>query len=123
MSTGKSATHRIGTLVLAFGLFTGYFRLAAPARADCVLTGTPECNDSQVDDLGFAAALSNYGITFPSRQAGLRAGTQICTWLDFYNARTPSKVLDNVAATYPALSPTDDNNLIQVSIKTFCPIY
>ncbi|MUL78808.1 DUF732 domain-containing protein [Mycobacterium sp. CBMA226] len=113
----------VGLLACTIALTPVAAWATGPAHADCVLIGTPECDDGQVDDMGFSAALAPYGITFRSRQAGIHMGRQICSWLDTFNARTPSKVMDNTLAANPGLSQADASHLIRASIQTFCPIY
>lgn len=82
------------------------------------LAGTAAASAVQTGDEAFLSQMQSLGIAFPSTQAAVRAGHQVCT--ELAAGATPTAVTVQIFR-HTDLTPPQAANVVMAATKSYCP--
>ena len=97
---------------------TTAFGTAAIALAAVGFAGTAAASAVQTGDEAFLGQMQSLGVTFPSPQAAVRAGHQVCT--ELAAGKTPTAVTVQVFR-HTNLTPPQAANVVIAATEAYCP--
>ncbi|OBB90814.1 DUF732 domain-containing protein [Mycobacterium sp. 852002-40037_SCH5390672] len=91
---------------------------AAIGIAAVSLAGTAAARAVQTGDEAFLSQMQSLGVSFPSTQAAVQAGHQVCT--ELAAGQTPIAVTVQIFR-HTSLTPPQAANVVAAATKAYCP--